>query len=427
MPEPNNYMLQQPSGGAVQGFAQGLQINQALQAQQDARRLQQQQQAQQAQMQQDLGLLAANPSVAGINAAMLRYPTIADKFKPALESLTKQQTDSRIGQASDVYASLLGGRVDVAKQLLEEQATAAENSGDKQGAGHARVMAKLLDQGDAGVKTVLSGAGMFLSSAMGPDKFAETYSKLEDTRRAGELQPDLVKKGAADAQAAESNATTAAVKAKYADSQAAADLAKAGWDVEKIKNDIQVSREDNRIKAMNAALARETNDLKRQELALKVDEAKQKRDDLMREKASAVTDAQGTIDNMLSTAQMVLNTDPSVIRRATGPVASKLPTASDEVANFEELVKTLGSQVFLAKVKDMKGLGALSDAEGKKLEAGLQNLSLRQSDARLLSNVKEIQRLMLKSRDGLSAKFGAPGKPSELRPGVAQKTVTVDW
>lgn len=421
MPEPNNYMLpaSAPQNPGFQGFAQGFSLGNTIGDTIQARQDRETQQKAQAQAQAELSAVAQNPTVAGINQLMLKYPAIADKFKPALESATDQQKQSRIGQASDVYAALLANRPEIAKSLLEEQATAAKNAGDEQGSKHASVMAQLLDS-DAGAKTLLGSTGMYLSSAMGPEKFAETYSKLETTARANEKAP-------AERAKAEADAKIAGSKAKYADSQAAAELAKAGWDVEKIQSDIQVSREASRIAAMNAALARETNDLKRQELGLKVQEAQDKHDTLIRERASEVTSAQATIDNMLSTAQQALNTPKSVIWAAAGPIASKLPTAAGVTADFEEALKTLGSQSFLSQVKSMKGMGSLSDAEGKKLEAGLQNLSLRQSPDRLVSNIKEIQRLMLKARDGLTEKYGAPGKPSELRPGVAQKTITVDF
>lgn len=206
MPEPNNYMLQTPAvNPTIQGFTQGLGLMDAVQAQQDAAK---QRQAQ-IQMQNDLAGVAKNPTVAGINQVMMKYPAVADKFKPALESITTQQKDSRIGQASDVYASLLAGRTEIAKRLLEEQATAAKNSGDDSAAKHASVMSQLLDT-DAGIKTVMSSAGMFLSSAMGPDKFAETYSKLEDTNRSNSEAPLKATKTQAEiehlqAQTAESN------------------------------------------------------------------------------------------------------------------------------------------------------------------------------------------------------------------------------
>ena len=56
----------------------------------------------------------------------------------------------------------------------------------------------------------------------------------------------------------------------------------------------------------------------------------------------------------------------------------------------------------------MKGLGALSDAEGKKLSAALQNFSLRQSPERLMENVREAQRLLLKARENVARRYGVP-------------------
>ncbi|MCY1183802.1 hypothetical protein D9M73_244500 [compost metagenome] len=56
----------------------------------------------------------------------------------------------------------------------------------------------------------------------------------------------------------------------------------------------------------------------------------------------------------------------------------------------------------------MKGLGALTEAEGAKLQSSLANLSLRQSPAKILENVREAQRLMLKARSNLSDKYGVP-------------------
>lgn len=429
MPEPNNYILPNPAvNPAVSGFTQGLGLSEALQTQQDAEK---QRQAQ-AQMQTDLAAVAQKPTVAGINQVMLKYPAVADKFKPALESATGEQKQSRINQASDVYAALLANRPEIAKSLLEEQATAAKNAGDEQGSKHASVMAQLLDSG-AGAKTLLGSTGMYLSSAMGPDKFAETFSKLESNEREKDLHPSNVAKAAEEARMAGFNATIAGVKAQFAQPMTEGELEKQGWDVKKIKNDIDISKQELRIKAMLAAQGKETNDLKRQELGLKVQEAQNKLAADTRDRVSAVAIGQVTIDNMLSTAQRVLNADKSVVWANTGPVASKLWTPSPQGADFEEDIKSLGSQAFLSQLQSLKtagggtGLGALSDAEGKKLEMGLQNLSTRQSGDRLMSNVKDVQRLLLKMRENLTTKYGVPGTPSELRPGVAQKTIIVDF
>ena len=62
----------------------------------------------------------------------------------------------------------------------------------------------------------------------------------------------------------------------------------------------------------------------------------------------------------------------------------------------------------MAQIPNIKGMGALSDAEGKKLAAALQSFSLRQSPARLMENVREAQRLLLKARENVARQHGVP-------------------
>ena len=414
--EPYNYIIntaQQPN------FETGLAQGQAMKkAEQD--------QATQAQMQADLLQLSHSPTVANISSAMAKYPAIGDKFKPLLDSATEQQRQNRIGQASDVYAALLADRTDIAKQLLQEHADAARNAGDEQSAKSAEVMAQILDKGNSGKNMLLSSAGMFLSAAMGADKFAETYSKLGSEQRDNELHPAKLTE-------AQATAAKAATAAKFAESDAAMDLQKKGWDITKIQADIQIAKQNSRIAMMNAQIARESNGLKRQELGLQVQKMQDERDEKVRSKAIEALNSAASIDNMLSTAQMALNAPGIVWYSATGPVASKLPTVTDETADFEEQIETLKSQAFITQVKAMRagagstGLGQLTEKEGAKLESALQNLSLRQSSNRLRSNVEEIQRLLLKARKGLEIQYGVPLPPSELRPGVSQRTVTVEY
>jgi hypothetical protein len=50
---------------------------------------------------------------------------------------------------------------------------------------------------------------------------------------------------------------------------------------------------------------------------------------------------------------------------AVGPLSSKLPTVSDDVAGFENLLTQVQGTAFLDSIQSMKGLGALSNAEGE--------------------------------------------------------------
>jgi hypothetical protein len=214
-------------------------------------------------------------------------------------------------------------------------------------------------------------------------------------------------------------------RAKYAESNALLDLQKKGWDVEALKNDIQYKREDNRIKAMQAAAAREGNNLKRQELQLKIEDTIRARDEKLREKVGTLETGRAQMDNFLNTADRVLATPLSVVESATGPISSRMPTLGQDTADFEELVNTLGSQAFLSQIPQMKGTGALSEKEGEKLQAALQSLSLRQSPQRLLGNVREAQRIIQKARTNMARQAGMPDTVPDTpaAPAASQKSV----
>ncbi len=384
MVQPIDYYgrIAQPDIG--QSVLGGLQVGQALRAQE----------AQQAQAQQysaDLQAYLANPSAQGAAAMSAKYPDQRKAFAQAWEIQSKDQQDSQFRAGTEVYSAVQSGRPDVAAQILDENIAALENSGQDPSSLKA-IRAQL--QRDP--KSTAATIGLTLS-ALDPEK----WSKIATEQRAAQEAPfDLTEKQA--------KAQKAAVDAKFAEAEAVQDLAKTGWDITKIQNDIGISRQNSQIAAMNAQISRETNDLKRSELQQKIQDAQVKRNDTVRAKTAEVESGRSTIDNFLNTADQALQTPAGVVADAAGTISSRLPTIDQDVADFEEVLKTLSSQAFLSQVPAMKGLGALTEAEGKKLESSLANLSLRQSPEKLMSNVKEAQRLMLKARATLSDKHGIP-------------------
>ena len=435
--QPIDYSTQvaSPFAAAAQGYQLGATIraDQAAQQQAEAAR------AQQLQMQQELAALAANPrpTAADYTSVMTRYPSLAENLSKSWKALNEDQQQSTLARRSQVYAALTSGAVDVAENLLREDAKAKRAAGMENDAAADEMMAELVRlQPD----TARTGAGVWLAGVPGGDKVIEAATKLQTEGRAQALQPGLVRKGAADAVAAEAEAVTkgaaaavapqmaaanltnaqataqkAAVAAKFAESEAVQALEKGGWDIKKLQSDIQIARQNTAIAAANSAIARAGNDLKRQELQLKVGEMVQKRDESVRTKAAEVESARFNIDNFLNQADRILSVGvgkdgkpSSVARAATGPIDSRLPTVQRDVSDFEALVETLGSQAFLSQIPNVKGMGQLSNTEGDKLQAALQNLALRQSPEQLVANIKEAQRLMLKARKNVADRYGVP-------------------
>lgn len=371
----------------------------------------------------ELQNLSNNPTVEGVNRYMALNPAIGDKMKPLLESLTDQQKQNYIKQVNDVYAPMVSGRKDIAIENLDKHLEASRNSGNKQAVTSLETMKKMIesaDTGQTGDNLAIIGLGSYLSGAMGPENFAKTYGGLGQERRETEEAPSKLSES-------KSKAESAAVKAKFAESEAVSDLQKKGWDITKIQEDVKIAKENARIAAMNSRISQETNNIKRLELSDKREAAIIERNQAVRDKASEAESALSKVDNMISTIDRAQKTPESVIKRVSGPMASKTPTMSPESANFEELINTMGSQAFVSQIAAMKGMGALSDAEGKKLQASMQNFSLRQSPERLMENIAEMKKMMEKAKANIQKRYGAPvsmGTPSEP---TAQRNVTVDY
>jgi hypothetical protein len=407
MPQPYDYTLKgvDPTQNVLGAIGVGMQLKtakaQMVTAQAAATRQQQ--------MYDDMAKTNASHSPAAVASLIVKYPEMSEQFKRGYDALGAEQQKSKVSMASQAYSSLLAGDNDTAASLLKGYGEAYRNSGMTQDADAADHMAELIRLHPETAKTT---AGVYLASAMGPDKFQETFSKMESERRERDLEPSKLTESQASARAA-------AAKANFAESDAAMDLQKKGWDIYKIQEDVKIARENNRIAAMNASLSKETNELKKQELADKLKDAQTARDQAVRDRTAAVESSRTTIDNSLSTIDRVLK-NPSlndVVGSLEGGWAGAAKNIfSDEAQNAIADIETLKSQTFLNQLVTLKnssatgasGLGALSKEEGERLINGIQSLSRKQGEKQFGDNMQEMQRLLLKARKGLVDKFGVP-------------------
>lgn len=187
--DPINYVrdVQNPFNSVATGMMQGLQLGTAMQAQQEKRR----QIELQKQMQTDLGALASkqNPTAQDFAQITTKYPQLAEHFKNTWTMLNADQQQTRLSQASQVYAALNANKPEIARQLLDEQAAAYRNSGMDQDAKTTETLSKLIEMSPETAKT---STGLLLSSVLGPEKFATTFTSLGGEQRAQEKQPGEV-------------------------------------------------------------------------------------------------------------------------------------------------------------------------------------------------------------------------------------------
>lgn len=406
MVAPINYIqdVQTPFQAAAQGLQFGAGI-QDMRAKQQAQQLQlqqaQQQQQQQQMIAQQMQRLRSSPTRNVLDYADLAMVLPKDQSKSMMDAwsmIDPVQQRSKLSRGASVLAAFNSGASDIGISMLEEEAAALRNSGDEAGAKAMDTYAKLAKLDPVGVE---ANIGSMIAQLPGGKDALEAISKQRAEKRLADRAPS-------DLTEAQAKAQKSAVDAKFAESNAVAELQKKGWDITKIQEDIGIAKQNSRIAAANAAANRESNQIKREEMGLKLQEMKQKRDELVQGKSADVEAARSGMDNMLNTADRILKTPIGAIKAATGPIDSRMPTVQRDVADFEALVDTLGSQAFISQIPNMKGMGALSNAEGEKLQAALQNFSLKQSPERLIENIKEAQRLILKGRANLSKRYGVP-------------------
>jgi len=442
---PINYSVdvQSPFEAALGGFKLGAGVSE-IQAAQQKRELENKALAQAQLQQTELANLYKNP-----NATAADYERVA-AFLPkdqaaivtqGFERKTKAMQEGDLKFGGQVYSAVKSGQLDIAKQMLKDQSVAYRNSGREADAKAAEASINLIDLNPTGAQATI---GLYMARLPEGTKFLEAADKALSTNREEALQPSKLKESVAKADQAVAEATSAQAKAKNAPEKEAADAAlataqaaKAKVDAEfarektqadlkqaaatlrKTDSDILIDKENARIAALNAAAAKELNAIKRDEILQKREEATDKRDQAKRDQDSLLGNQLSSIDNFLNTAIRATNTPLSVRQSATGPVASRFPTVSQDVSDFEGLIETLGAQAFLAQIPQIKGTGSLSENEGNKLQASLQNLSLKQSPERLQENINEAVRLLTKARENIAIRSGKavvpPDTPAKLQ------------
>lgn len=225
----------------------------------------------------DAATVAADPTPTNIAQLMTKYPEYSDKLKAGFDAQNTAQQSERLNVAVPIYSAVLSGKPEIAASMLNKQADGYEAAGDKKNAASARMMAKLASDHPEQAKTLM---GAFLASVMGPDKFAETFSKLGGEARASELAPAEKAKANAEAatavttaqeapaqqaaatEEATAKAATATARASTAEAQAQADLAKTQQETEasKVEATAKVAELQNKYGAPTTAGEKIIND-----------------------------------------------------------------------------------------------------------------------------------------------------------------------
>lgn len=153
--------------------------------------------------------------------------------------------------------------------------------------------------------------------------------------------------------------------------------------------DRQIKQAELQDKVLDRQIARETNVTKLEELKLKQRDAQDKAQQARSDKQAAAQGAVDTFTTALDSLDTITNSPG--LSKAVG-VRSAFPTVpGTDAANFEAQLDTFKAQTFLPMVASLKGMGALSDAEGKKLSEAVGALSPKMSETEFRKSATKIQ------------------------------------
>ena len=376
----------------------------------------------------------------GSDIAEIQQQREIEKQKLQQQQIAAQEEErnkSYLTLGAQSLAAMESGNTDAAINLIQSRIDAERNSGNEKQANALNTWSELIKFNPQNAVGVLN---RFITATPGGKALLDAAKVAGEEQRAAALQGSTLAKNEAEARQqktrarvaeetagseiakVKSEANKAAVAARFAESNAAIDLEKKGWDIKKLQSDIQIAKQNSAIAAANNSIAREGNALKREELKLKLIDMQDKRDQTVRERVTEANTAAMQADNLLNTVdalipKLVDKVDKSgkpifssSFRAAAGPLDVLTPTLQTDVATIQEQFETLGSQITMSRIGEMKG--ALSNQDLLTLRQSLQSLSLRQSEDQIYKNLKEVQRLTLKARKTAFEKYGIP----ETRP-----------
>jgi len=398
--DPINYMLdvQNPVQTAMTGLTQGMQIGQFMQAKELAER----EAIQKQQMQQELSAFASKPNKTHDDYAniMARFPSLAENFKRSYDVLDTGRQQASFKTASRAYSAAAGGRVDIAKSILENEALGYENAGDKATADQMRNIAKMADQNPDGF---LTSTGLFLASA-NPDKFKETLGALGENQ----MVPEEIslKKAQTEKTKTETLWYGDKTQAEINNLESQVEDRQTGRVLEQQKMQLQNDQYYAKLDQDQQQFYEKLNQEERKiaQTVFNVKEKPVERIERLEKVESFAVAARNASEGAKLAAQLA--NDTKSIYESTGGYwnrAMRNVPGTDEY-NFDQGLETMKAKIFLAQIDQMRGLGALTQAEGEALRASIASINPNQEPEAVQQSLTEVAKQLSKAAQSANRK-----------------------
>lgn len=298
------------------------------------------QQEKQAQRQKEFQQAYANAYASGDRGALRQ---LATQYPDQIESVRKGMGFIDEEQRNSIGTLAAGARL-ASSSPEAMQSWLQNNAGELARVGvNPHDVAQMYQQNPRQFGEFVDHLGM---NSLGPEKYFDLQDKMQG-RQVTMRGQDL------DSQTAARNQ---AITMRGQDIQA-------NLGQQRINLDAETNRINNENKRLDRMLSAETNDLKRQEIQSRIAANNQQ----LQQKQQALNDGYKDGINTLTTSMFTLNdivSSPS-LKSITG-LRGVIPNVpGSQAADTQARLDTFKSQAYLTAVQAMRGMGALSDAEGK--------------------------------------------------------------
>lgn len=417
--QPFSYLLDNsnPYENFLGGIPKGMQLMANYEKTQAERQLIDQKRLAEQQKRADMQAFATlqNPTAKDYTAIMNQYPELSENYKRSWDILDKDQKQKTLSSTSQVYAALSANQPLVAQQLLEQQAAASLNSGDVETSKHLDALSQIVQQDPSLAQKQI---GMFMS-ATSPDQFATMTKTLGEEQRSNQLQPyEIAQKQAQNEKLRLEN--------QYLPQEKEANLSNIESQIEDRTVNQYLEKEKMRLqndqfyKKLDQDQAQFYENLNQEERnkARAMASAGVENDEKRLARLEKAQNFATTTVNASETAKLAaeLINDYKRLSDASGAgvwnaAMRNIPGTAEY--DFARRVETLKSQAFLIGAQNLKGLGAMTEMEGKKVTDALGNLDLSQETsqvAKQLANIAKSANVVAQSANKNAQLYATRGK-----------------
>jgi hypothetical protein len=389
--EPYNYDAGIADGykSAMDGYTLGLQLKDYEEAkaakQYEAQLKAEQQQA----LNQDLSMVANNPTPDSIAKLSIKYPQLAEHFKHSYAMMDSAKKDAQIKTSVPIYAAIQNGEYGVALDKLEEQAIAYENVGDKEQAESTRAIAKSIEAHPEGAKMTL---GIYLSGLMGADKFSSAFQTIQATQESADKSKPELDRVQAEAEIKNIEAENLPTEKALA--------------MEKQTQDIETSKLDRKMKVLDAQIKKSNNETEIAKLEL---EREKTLTTLNQKKAESTQLAQTAMETTNQGLELIngLLKDKDSLKAVFGASAWKGMIPGTENRTVAGKIDQLSNILAMSNIDKLPG--AMSDKDIVFLKSINANLDVWQDEEKGIAEIERIK----KALERVQSKYINSGKLPE--------------